>query len=81
MTLNSNKEEVSFCKYCYSCYTEGNKCDYCDQIYASNVGDAQIQQVDGEDWIGCDICDTWNHTSCEIKSGVDKEYREAALAS
>ena len=43
VTLNSNKEEVSFCKYCYSCYMEGNKCDYCDQIYASNVGDAQIQ--------------------------------------
>ena len=37
--------------------------------------------MDGKDWIGCDGCDTWNHSECEIAKGQVKEYRDAALAS
>lgn len=34
--------------------------------------------MDGKHWIGCDGCQKWNHTDCEIAHGTNKEYREAA---
>ena len=34
--------------------------------------------MDGKHWIGCDGCQKWNHTDCEITHGTNKEYREAA---
>ena len=47
-------------------------------MYFSAADDADM---DGKHWIGCDGCAKWNHTDCELKSGNNKEYREAAEVS
>ena len=59
----ADKSVVTFCEYCHKCFKENKKCDYCFQVYFSAADDAQM---DGKEWIGCDGCETWNHTDCEI---------------
>ena len=78
MKLPFSSERVTFCEYCYECYRDNQKCDYCGQVYFSVADDSE---VDGKDWISCDDCSKWNHPDCEILLGKDKRFVEAARSS
>ena len=71
-------EKVLFCEYCYACYKDNHKCDFCCQIYFSESVDGD---VDGKLWIDCDRCEKWNHPECEIKYGSDPQFKAAAMTA
>lgn len=73
-----NGERVTFCEFCFDCYKQNQKCDYCAQVYFSVDKDSE---VDGKDWISCDRCQKWNHPDCEIAHGKQEKYRAAAQES
>ena len=54
------------CVYFFKRYKKGQFCCYCEQIYHETDFNAD---VDGKDWIGCDLCDRWVHIDCEEKHG------------
>ena len=60
-------QEKNLCKMCYEAAKKGNFCYYCNSIYRDGL-------EDNANWVECDYCKGWVHTTCEIKKG--KRYSE-----
>jgi hypothetical protein len=63
----------TFCETCLKLFRERSFCDHCEQVYKPNA-----DTLDGKLWIGCYDCDKWNHATCEINFGQDKNMKNVA---
>ena len=54
------------CGTCNDSYNKNQFCDFCKQVYF----DPDSKITDGKEWVGCDLCNKWNHIDCQVKAAI-----------
>ncbi|KAM3131698.1 hypothetical protein pb186bvf_016229 [Paramecium bursaria] len=60
-------QTLNFCQKCHDLYISHKCCYFCAQIYS----DENNTNLDGKEWVECDIdnCGKWTHVECEKRNG------------